>query len=61
MVITTENNDMYNSETSNSSPYSNNSSNNNDRKNNTNHISNTIKCVVKIKQCLGLSFQEGTK
>ena len=58
MVINTENNDMNNSEPSNNSTYSNNSNNNNDKKNNTNHNSNTIKCVVKIKQYLGLSIQE---
>ena len=61
MVINTENNDMNNSEPSNNSAYSNNSNNNNDKKNNTNHNSNTIKCVVKIKQYLGLSIQEWAK
>ena len=51
---------MYNSEITNNSAYSNNSSNNDDKKNNANHNSNTIKCVVKIKQYLGLSIQKWT-
>ena len=61
MVINTENNDMYNSETSSNSASSNNNSNSNDKKNNTNHNSNTIKCVVKIGEYLGLSIQKWTK
>ena len=56
MVINTENNDVYNSETSNNSAYSNNSSNNIDNKNNTNHNSNTIKVCSKNKTIFGTKY-----
>ena len=61
MVINTEINNTYNSETSNNSACRNNSCNNNDKKNNTYYKGDTTKCVVKIKQYMGLSIQEWTK
>ena len=61
MVINSEINNTYDSETSNNSANSNNSSINNDKKNNIYYNSDTIKCVVKTKQYMGLSIQGWTK